>query len=117
VPIPPGLPTRFCTLAYAPSHDFTTDPSLAPVFLALQQHDGTMQLLAHPSLTEVALPADLPLLQALLQDFAVRAQDDPKSLFQQLASLSSGPLVTLSIGEDVQQDPLAMDLSGRFEKL
>jgi hypothetical protein len=110
----PDLHTRFCTLAYAPSHEFTTDPSLTPVLLVLQLQEGSLQLKTHPSLSEVVLPADLHSVQVLLQDFAERAQDDPESLFRQLASLSSGPLVTLSVGEDPLEDSQAKFMIQRF---
>lgn len=110
----PDLHTRFCLVAYAPSHDFKTDPLLTPVLLVLQLQEGILQLRTHPSLSEVVLPADLHDVQVLLQDFAERAQDDPESLFRQLSSLSSGPLVTLSVGENPLEDSQVKFLIQRF---
>ncbi len=85
--------------------------------LALRESAGTLRVLVHPDLSAMVQEQDFGYLQSLLQDFKERALLHPASLFKQLCSLGSGPLVTQTGGTDLSGCPMIHALTSKFVML
>jgi len=80
----------------------------------IQDETGDLHFLVSPKLGQVVQGNDMAYIDSLLRDFIERAKLHPGDLFQQLCSLSVGPLVTLEVGSHLTNYPRLQELSLRF---
>jgi hypothetical protein len=66
--------------------------------LVVEDSESRLLAFVTPNLSEVVRGADRRFVKDLLDDIPERAHDDPQALFQQLSSLSVGPLITYEAG-------------------
>lgn len=75
------------------------------IVLVIHVEDGTVRILADPALEKFIQGGDQAQVDTLLKDFSIRAKADPDTFCRQLSSLNWGPLVTVSVGNKVEDDP------------
>ena len=90
---------RYCILEYR--HDgLATKPCSRPprpVLLVIEGSDG-LRLLVAPDLASIVCEDDRSYIDELIADFVKRSAEVSSTLFQQLSSLSVGPLITHQLG-------------------
>jgi hypothetical protein len=93
------------------------DPPHAPFIflLVLKDENGKLNFLAHPQWRTLVQPEDSEYVESLLADLPVRAKTHPDALFDQLCSLSVGPLETKQIGQSISEHPTLAKLISTFE--
>jgi hypothetical protein len=107
--------SRFCALAYKPQPFRNIPSGLESVILfVLQDEAGDLHFLVSPKLDEVVQGDDIAYIDSLMGDFIERAKLHPGELFQQLCSLSVGPLVTFEVDSHLADHPRLQELSSRF---
>jgi hypothetical protein len=93
------LNRRFCVLEYRPIRDESCElPREHSVFLLVIEKERRLQFLVPLDFRSLVDQADLEYIKQLLKDLPKRAQRDAQVLFDQLCSLSVGPLVTRRVG-------------------
>jgi len=114
-PFQQRLPSQMrCALEYRPSSLDIARPATGPILLlAYQEPTGNVALFVEPEWRQFVLDIDRQEVEALLQDFYIRAESDPSSLMKQLAELNSGCLVTTMPEKDAALAPL----HARFSRL
>ncbi len=102
--------TRFCALEYRAEE--SSGPSVLErvIILFLRTESGTLRVFSHQDWRTIVHFKDHNYVRDLLDDFKERARSSPDALFQQVASLSVGPLVTYAVGS-------ATDLKAMIEVL
>lgn len=106
---------RFCALEYRPGAQWSTPPSAESVILLVVEDDEAgLRFLLHPHLQSLILAQDRDYISALLKDFSERAKLHPEDLFQQLCTLSVGPLITYAIGSQLSDFPQLLELCATF---
>ena len=94
--------TRYCALAYS-AHGV---PSADIVFAILAElRSGAWKLLVRSGWPAIVLIDDQSYVREMLADMKSRVSEDVEELFQQLSSLSVGPIITYAVGQDAQSDP------------
>ena len=96
---------RFCILEYRHDGSVVKQSSCParPVLLVIDSSDG-IRLLVAPDLASIVCEDDRAYIDELIADFVKRSAQLSGSLFQQLSSLSVGPLVTQKLGMVGQDD-------------
>lgn len=92
-------------------------PEQRCILIAARCEDGALHIRVCPDWRNVALEPDPDYWSALFDDFVERAKAEPEALFEQLCSLSVGPLVTQSTGDNIAQDPEIVALWQSFVDL
>jgi hypothetical protein len=94
--------TRYCAVAY-----FTQERASAEnvITILVELRSGAWKLLVRHGWRKVVASDDQRYVGELLADMKSRISVDPNSLFQQLSSLSVGPLITHSVGGQVHDNP------------
>jgi len=87
------------------------------ILLVLRDEEGDLRFLVHPELRNIVQEEDSTYVESLLRDFQVRAQLHPDALFEQISSLSVGPLVTHEAGSDLSNHPQLGQLCSKFVQL
>ena len=105
---------QFCALAHRTQDSGGDTPIFLIVFKAAS---GSLHFLVDPGWRSVVCTQDLEYIGSLLHDFLERAKEQPAALFEQLSSLSVGPLVTQETGERISDHPALAELSSRFVPL
>ncbi len=101
-----SLQFQFCALEYRPQSLGSASSRIAPVILlALRDREGNLHFLVHPDLPTIVQGEDLLYIQSLLEDFLLRATQEPEALFKQLSSLGVGPLITQVVGSNIADHP------------
>ena len=90
---PSDSSVRICTLLYCPPQSLIELTEGFVILLALRDAVG-LSLYVHRSRMQLVSERDQEYIEDLLMDLAERAKRHPEDVFQQLANLSSGPLVT-----------------------
>ena len=112
VPDATGSPLLgFCTLGYLTQDSGTVSFT---ILLVLRDSKGGLRLLTDPDWRSLVQRQDVDYISALLADFFVRATEQPAALFEQLSSLSIGPLVTQETGEQISDHSRILELVSRF---
>ena len=75
---------------------------------------GGLAVRIHPEWRKIASAEDHQTLEALFEDFAVRALSNGDELLRQLSTLSVGCLVTFETGRDLDDNPSLLQLWARF---
>ena len=90
----------FCTLEYRSSVQASDRSSSIDqvVLLVMKDGRGGLEFQAFPDLLQIVDESDLQYINDVLLDLPKRARRYPKLLFQQLSSLSLGPLITHKVG-------------------
>jgi hypothetical protein len=78
---------------------------------------GRLHLLLNPDWNSVVQPEDHDYFSELWEDFVIRSKTAPQELFEQLISLSVGPLVASTIGLSLSDYPQLQVLSAGFVEL
>jgi hypothetical protein len=105
---------QFCALA----HRAQDSSGVTPIFLIVfRAASGGLRFLVDPSWHSVVNVQDAEYIECLLHDFLERAKEQPTALFEQLSSLSVGPLVTQETGEQISDHAALAELSSRFVPL
>jgi hypothetical protein len=78
------------------------------------ESDGKFDLFVSKFLSDLVEASDLQLIQSLVQDFLIRAQEDGDDLFRQLSSLVPGPLTTIETGDDPARNERVLRLKEEF---
>jgi len=94
--------TRYCALAYSANGSLSAEHVFT---IVAELRSGICKLLVRPGWTAMIAADDHSYVHEMLSDMRSRLSDDRSSLFQQLSSLSVGPLITYSAGGGVQHDP------------
>ncbi len=106
---------RFCVLSY---RDQSEDPAASTgslvIALVLFEDNDELQVLVTPRLREVVQEDDWLYLDALFNDFLVRAKMSADLLFQQLRSLQVGPLLTEEVDADLAGYPHLVAITKDF---
>ena len=105
---------QFCAMAYRAKDSAGATPIFLIVFKAAS---GSLHFLVDPGWRSVVRVLDVEYIESLLRDFLERAKDQPAALFEQLSSLSVGPIVTQQTGERISDHPALAELSSRFVPL
>ena|ERR1700722_6607612 len=105
---------QFCALA----PDTQDSGGDTPIFLIVfKAASGSLHFLVDPGWRSVVCARDLEYIGSLLHDFLGRAKEQPAALFEQLSSLTVGPLVTQETGERISDHSALVQLSSRFVPL
>ncbi len=75
---------------------------------------GGLQLLLNPQWRQIVRPEDHAYFYELWEDFVTRANTDPEMLFEQLASISVGPLIPSVLGTRLSDSPEVQQLAKNF---
>lgn len=107
--------SEFCTLEYR-AHSERDDLSQIGtiILLVIKEPDDALRFFVRPCLSEVVASEDLSYFESLLSDFPERARLHPSELFQQLCSLSVGPLVTRESGGQLSDFPDIQAMASQF---
>jgi hypothetical protein len=91
---------QFCILEYRSEHLTAESCSCptTPVLLAIDGGANGLCLLVTPELAQIVCEQDLDYIGELIRDFSRRAEEFSSGLFQQISSLSVGPLTTFRLG-------------------
>jgi len=109
---------RFCALEYQAQGEANAGSRTASVILlVLRDEEGDLRFLVHPELRNIVQEEDSTYVESLLRDFLVRAELHPDALFEQISSLSVGPLVTHEAGSDLSNHPQLGQLCSKFVQL
>lgn len=95
-------PRRYCLLEYRAQNRIKFGTT---ILLVLKGDDGSLQIYVQPEWRATVQPKDIDYLESLLRDLPKRSVSNPQELFQQLSSLSVGPLVTVEVGENISDRP------------
>jgi hypothetical protein len=112
---PTGSQPSFCALEYIP--ESLGDPlptSKNVILLVTLDAECGLCFLIHPRLHQIVKSIDLPYIESLLEDFIERVRLNAVLLFEQLCSLTVGPLLTRTIGEQIVDHPDIHDLALQF---
>jgi hypothetical protein len=90
----------FCVLEYRPEPWTTPAESAAPVFMLVLDGGKDLRLFLNPGWRDFVRAEDAEYIELFLSDVQMRARQLPQQLFDQLSSLSLGPLVTRTAGPD-----------------
>jgi hypothetical protein len=110
-----GPQRKFCALEYTPEAigcPLTTTTNV--ILLVIRDAECGIRLLIHPRLREIVKAIDLHYIELLLEDFIERIKINAALLFEQLCSLSFGPLLTRAVGEQIVDHPEINDLALQF---
>lgn len=106
--------TRYCALAYSAQGR----PPADYLFIVLAElRSGVWKLLVRPGWPAVVALDDQSYVGEMLADMKSRLTEDPDSLFQQLSSLSVGPLTTYAAGQIVQNNPQVVGVLPEFVEM
>jgi len=107
--------TQFCTLAYKPGCR-GDDLGIEPIVLAVvtKSAGSNLRIQVHPDWRSFVDQADRDYVESLFADFRTRAESDPNALFQQLASLGVGPVLTHETGSNISDHPHLLTLCKFF---
>ena len=93
------LNRRFCVLEYRPVRDESKESACdSRAILLVIEEEHQLQFFATADFRSIVHKADLEYIEQLLKDLPMRARRDAKVLFDQLCSLSVGPLITGKVG-------------------
>ncbi len=84
---------RYCVLEYSAEGERKATSS--PVIIAALDEECNLSIFFDPDWRKYVCSRDQPYFESLLKDFAVRSKSDSRRLFEQLSSLSVGPLVAV----------------------
>jgi hypothetical protein len=92
---------RFCILEYRPRaiDEGQTLPRGEILLIAIQDSDGDLHFFVPRDLQTIVAAPDLSYVNALFTDLHQRAYGEGDALFEQLTSLSVGPLTTKMTGD------------------
>jgi hypothetical protein len=109
---------QFCLLGYEPQRR-SSGTSRAPfiILLVLKGKNGNLDFRVHPQWQALVHPEDSEYIDLLLADLPVRAQLNPDALFDQICSLSVGPIQTKETGPGNSDDPGLAELISMFEQV
>lgn len=94
-----GSDRRFCVLEYLSVRDGSDNRAYGRcVILLVIEEQDELKFFVPSHLQTLVDKEDLKYIEQLLKDLPKRARTDAKALFDQLSSLSVGPLVTTSVG-------------------
>jgi hypothetical protein len=80
----------------------------------VRDEEGKLQFLVHPEWRKGVRKEDSAYIGSLLKDFPERAKLHPEELFQQLCSLTAGPLKTQEAGSHLDEYPHLLKLFAEF---
>jgi hypothetical protein len=109
--------SRFCALAYAPMSGEGRLAAAEHVILLAIEDSGALRFLVHPNLKSVVNAVDFAYIESILKDFVERINRYATELFQQLCSLSVGPLQTHTVGDQLCEHPDIHSLVSQFVAL
>jgi hypothetical protein len=110
-------PQRYCALAYAEQErGAILSPETHPVVLVLVRSVHTHRILVNPNWRSFVRPPDSPYIGELLEDWKQRLAEDPESLFLQLSSLNTGPLIVIETGPDLASAPSMLATIESFQE-
>jgi hypothetical protein len=108
--------SSFCALAYlASEEDLAADPRVFLFVLKLSVSELKLQI--DQGWRQFVRERDYGYIQALLADVKERTTSDPEALFQQVSSLSVGPVVAQQTGLNLGDYPDLLILCRRFVEL
>jgi hypothetical protein len=105
---------RFCAVGYRPQ---SLGGTTFTILLVLEDANGDLLFLIHPNWRSLVQLVDVNYINDLLRDFLERAKEHPSDLFEQLSSLSVGPLATEQTGEQISDYPSLLELFPQFVQL
>jgi len=99
---------QYCTLAYCAPQECThaSVDGRNSLLLIMLHENKEVQILVNPDWRTLIQEQDLDFLEELFGSFIKRASEDPLALFEQLTSLSVGPIVTKCAGTKAYSDLL-----------
>jgi hypothetical protein len=112
-----NLQAAYCVLEYRPEPWTKPAESVAPVFLIVVDGRDGLHFFLNPAWREFVLETDVEYIELIIRDFHDRALQSPRQLFDQLSSLSLGPLVTAATGTDLSGNASLQKLSSEFDLL
>ena len=106
---------RFCALSYT-GHNEGLGHLAEPFVIALVifNDKDELRVFVSPLLQGAVAERDWHYVEALFDDFPVRAKSDQDALFRQLSSLSVGPIVTGEVGSCLADYPHLADITKNF---
>jgi hypothetical protein len=108
---------RYCVLEYRPEAWETPTNSSAPVFMLVLESGKSLNFFLSPKWRNFVQAEDLEYVELFIEDVQQRAPGLPKQLFDQLSSLSLGPLVTREAGSNFSEQPAFQELHSRLEPI
>jgi len=91
--------------------------STGPILVILHSEpDGSLSVLVDAAWRSSVAEEDLEEVEAILEDLSDRAALHPASLFEHLAEINSGCLVTAAKGEGISENPSIAVLLPRFRR-
>jgi hypothetical protein len=115
--LPVNFQGGYCVLAYRPDILSKLLESASPLFMLVLDDERSLRLFLNPNWREFVQAQDLEYLEMFIPDVKERAQEFPRQLLNQLASLSLGPLVTLETGGNFSEHPALAELFSLFVPL
>ena len=87
------------------------------ILLVFEDASSNLRFLVRQNWQSLVQLGDVNYINDLLGDFLERAKERPADLFEQLSSLSVGPLVTQQTGEQISDHPHLLESVSRFVQL
>lgn len=108
----------FCALVYrAQGSDLEPVPAEPVVLIVLRSGSNGLSFLVPPNLETIIHEKDRNHIESVLEDLLWRGKLEPEVIFQQLSSLSLGPILTLEVGADLAEFPKLSKISEGFVPL
>lgn len=107
----------YCVLEYRPEPWTTPAESAAPAFMLVLEAGSALRFLLNPDWPGFVKAEDVEYVELFISDVRMRALQFPRQLFEQLSSLSLGPLVTRATGSDFSRLPAFDNLYSGLEPL
>ncbi len=89
---------RFCALQYRTQEKTGLSALERIIVLLIRFEIGGLRIFSRQDWPSLVQHKDLEYIRDLLADFKERARSSPEALFEQVSSLSVGPLVTYAVG-------------------
>jgi hypothetical protein len=115
IPEVAGSPcVRFCAVEYRAQ---SLGGTAFTILLVFEDASSNLRFLVRQNWQSLVQLGDVNYINDLLGDFLERAKERPADLFEQLSSLSVGPLVTQQTGEQISDHPHLLESVSRFVQL
>lgn len=95
----------YCVLEYRPEAWTAPANSPAPVFMLVLDGGTDLRFFLNPDWRNFVQAEDVEYVELFISDMQTRARQFPRQLFDQISSLSLGPLVTRITGPDFSRLP------------
>lgn len=97
-----------------PSAQHDPSPEQQTLVVVILTNAGDLHMFLNPAWEKIVRPEDHDYFDELWADFAQRARVAPEALFEQLTSLSTGPIATSAVGAHLSDYPDLQELVENF---